>query len=356
MANEKAAVKAQAKPQPVLVVDDNGYAYHKTAMFTAEGKIECRKFPTIVVSGNSFSDASGSAFNRYTTENIEYSCPSGSVDAIDVRNGDYALSPANRVLVNHTLAKMGLTGVPVKLGVTLPFRDFYTPSGAINQARREAVKANFMVPVSVVGSSSQPIIDTVDVWGECISAFFDWALHEDGSPNPQLEEVAGQPLAVIDIGGQTTDITSLVFEEGQLIIDNNRSDTKEIGVLDAIEAVKKRVAQHLAEKQENGSSLYNIIPHQVAERILQTGKARIGADEHDFSEIRTQVLREYAEKIVAFIKTKLGPLHHYPVLYFIGGGAIVFKEALKTYPSAQFGSEFSNAVGGLKYMRYIAKV
>ncbi|MEQ0863722.1 ParM/StbA family protein [Pseudomonas aeruginosa] len=355
MANEKQAAKVQSKPVPALFVDDNGFAYHKSAYFDESGKIECQKRQSIVVVGNNFSSASGNAINRYLTDGTEYSCPSASVDAIDIRNGDYPLSPANRVLVNHALAKADFIGRPVKLGVTLPFRDFYTHDGAINEARRAAVGKNFSAKVSVVGSEAQPQIESVHVWAEGISAFFDWALRADGNPNPQLQELEGSPMAVIDIGGQTTDIVSISYEEGKLVIDNKRSETKEIGVLDAIKALQTRVSQSLAEKQGGTSSMYDQIPLQVAERIIQTGKGRIGADETDFSDLRNQVLREHSEMILAFIKSKLGNLNNYPVLYFIGGGAIVFQDVLKS-PNAQFGDEFSNARGALKYMRYVAAV
>ncbi len=355
MANEKQAAKAQPKMTPSYFVDDNGFAYHKSAYFDAAGKIECQKRASVVVVGSNFSSAAGTAVNRYLTEGTEYSCPSASADAIDIRNGDYPLSAANRVLVNHAMSKADFIGKPVKLGVTLPFRDFYTPDGAINESRRAAVSKNFSIKVDVVGSEAQPQIEAVHVWAEGISAFFDWALRSDGSANPQFEEMEDSPMAVIDIGGQTTDIVSLLYDGKELVIDNKRSETKEIGVLDAIKAVQTRVSQSLAVKQGGTSSMYDQIPLQVAERILQTGKGRIGADEQDFSDLRNQVLREHSEMILAFIKSKLGNLNNYPILYFIGGGAIVFKDVLKS-PNAQFGDEFSNARGALKYMRYIAAV
>ena len=103
MANEKQAAKAQPKMTPSYFVDDNGFAYHKSAYFDAAGKIECQKRASVVVVGSNFSSAAGTAVNRYLTEGTEYSCPSASADAIDIRNGDYPLSAANRVLVNHAM-------------------------------------------------------------------------------------------------------------------------------------------------------------------------------------------------------------------------------------------------------------
>lgn len=42
MANEKQAAKAQPKMTPSYFVDDNGFAYHKSAYFDAAGKSNAR--------------------------------------------------------------------------------------------------------------------------------------------------------------------------------------------------------------------------------------------------------------------------------------------------------------------------
>ncbi len=126
-------------------------------------------------------------------------------------------------------------------------------------------------------------------------------------------------------------------------------------MLDAIQKIQERGAAQLAKEGCDVSQVNGGLPRHVAESILQTGKAHY-MGERDFSELRSQVLREQAEAIIGFITSKLGPLNNYHLLYFIGGGAIVFREMLeKLVPFARFSDEFANAKGALKYMRYVSQ-
>lgn len=336
-----------------LVVDDNGFAYHKLAWFGEKNQIMTTKYTSVIEKTDSgYSDASGNPVNRYETLEGVYYVPLNASNPLDLRTGDYSCSAANRVLVNHGLVKIEAAGRPVHLAVTLPFREYYLPDGKVNEERRAQVSNNFL---QVVGSSPsdapQPQVKGVSVYAECLSAWYDWALDQNGNVNAKLRDQC--EIAIVDVGGETTDICAVAYD-GKLIIDNSASNTKKIGVLDAIKVINEKVGANLKSAGVDISSYGNTLPRKFIEQIVQTGKGVFNRQEWDFTEIRNDVLKNQAEIIVSFIAATLRNLGRFDHILVIGGGAIVYQEFLaERLPGAEFSDEFANARGALKYLKYI---
>ena len=212
MSQVNTAKKAALMPR--FVADDNGYASHKLAWYDAEGMIRTQKFDSVVsVVANGSTDTSGKSDGlSYKVEGVTYSCKRNARDAIEVRNKDYPVSVANRVLFTHALSKVGLIGMPIRAAVTLPFRDYFNSNGMMNDQLKIKTTENFSnTNVEVIGVDVRPEILSVNVYAEALSAWYDWALDDNGGMRDEAVNVT-EDMAVIDIGGSTTDICSMRIE------------------------------------------------------------------------------------------------------------------------------------------------
>ncbi len=343
----------QAPLSPRFVADDNGYAAHKIAWYDSDGVIRTIKVDSnISVGSAAFSNASGTEqVNAYSVDGVDYSCQ-GSQNLIDLRNGEYPTSVHNRVLTTHALTKAGLLGQPIRLAVTLPFRDYFDSKGMLNEDLRNKTQANFSKSdVVVLGKKAQPEIKSCNVYAEALAGWFDWALDDQGNMRDEATAVK-EDMAVIDIGGSTTDICAVRLEDGALLINNAASGTKKVGVLDARHALDSLIRERLVAEKVFEGGHDNKVPSWFINMVLEKGHGNYYGKDWDMSDLRDIALKGNSEQIINFIKTTLGNLGHFEKIVIIGGGAIVFGEVLKrALPMAVFGNEFSNAIGAVKYLR-----
>ncbi|MDH0959062.1 ParM/StbA family protein [Pseudomonas sp. o96-267] len=348
---------AANKMSPRLVADDNGYAAHKLAWIDQAGKIMTGKVATMIqAGGNGLSTTKGNRVGAYGVNGNEYHCSPIISSPLNIRNQDYPVSVANRVLFNHALAKFGLLGVPVRAAVTLPFRDYFNADGTMNEKLKDAVETNFSTrDVTVFNSESQPDVISVRVCAEALSAWFDWAMDDLGNMTAdynELHDLNGQML-VVDIGGSTTDLVALGLVDGELLINHQKSGTEKVGVLDALSKLDDLVRATMnAEGAAGMSSHDSKMPQNLLEMILEKGKCSYAGKGWNFEGERDAACRGVAESIVSYIKSKVGNPGQYNYILVVGGGAIVFKKWItEIFTNATFGDEFSNARGALKYMR-----
>ena len=353
--NTNAAKKNNLKPR--LVANDNGYAAHKIAWVDNQGKIITGKIPTQIQAGGSgLSTLTGGRVCAYKVDGVEYHCSSLLTNPMNLRNDDYPVSVANRVLFNHALAKFGLMGMPVRAAVTLPFRDYFNGDGSINEVLKAKTQANFEnANVEVVGSEAQPEIVGVRVCAEALSAWFDWAMNDDGSMTEAYNELHEQDgsMLVVDIGGSTTDLASLGLESGELLINQQRSGTDKVGVLDALVKLEELVRAKMESEGVQGMSGHaSKLPQKLLEMIMEKGSCNYSGRQWSFEAERDTACKAVAERIVNYIKSKVGNPGEYFAILVVGGGAIVFRKWIEAmFHNAVFGDEFSNAKGALKYMR-----
>lgn len=336
-----------------FVADDNGYADHKFAWYDAASKIQVGKVPSRIVQGAALrAAAGGNAVDGYTTQGQTFTCAPRLRDPMNLRNGDYPTSAANRVLFAHGLNYFGLLGLPIRASVTLPFRDLFKPDGSVNMIMKEATIANFRDnPVEVIGSAIQPEILSVNVYAEAMCGYFDWLLTDDGEARKDVMEIEGE-IAIVDIGGSTTDIVSLQYSGQQLVINNRNSGTEKSGVIDAKELLTSSVTEALIREGVIDGGHDDQLPKNFIDQILMEGKGVWMQDEWDFTAQRDAACLEVARRVTNYIKNTLGGIGHYDAIRVIGGGSIVFRPWLQSMMRlATFGDEYSNAKGALKYMR-----
>ncbi|ALN21962.1 MULTISPECIES: ParM/StbA family protein [Ectopseudomonas] len=350
-------MKAQKKTiVPRLVADDNGYADHKIAWFDSDRKILTLKVPSLIEVGstNSLSDAQGNAVGAYEVGGVRYTCDPTVRNPMNIRNSEYPTSLANRVLVNHALTRAGLLGMPARIAVTLPLRDYYNQDGSVNETLKAATINNFTQgegkTVTVIGSEAQPEILSVSAYCEALCGYFDWAMDEACNIRDEAMNLQGE-IAIVDIGGSTTDILAVQLSDNRLIINNASSGTEKAGVLDAKNALDAKVREHMVKEGVAVSGHDKSLPAWFVNLIMQKGEAKYLSKDWKLADIRDEACGEVAERITSYIRSKLGNLGNYQVIIVIGGGAIVFKQWLEQMlPGAEFMDEFANARGALKYM------
>lgn len=341
--------------QVTLVVDDNGYADHKLAWLDDEGKIQTLKIPTIIGTDR-LSSNSGETVDRYRANGVEYTCKTSVRSPINLRNANYPASVENRVLVTHALRKAKLLNRPLYLGVTLSFRDYFSDNGQVIAENKQATIANFNGTnggVDVLGSDDKAEISHVECFSEAVSAFFDFALDEEGEFTEAAKYTKGD-VAIIDIGGSTTDVVNLIIED-TITINNSYSGTSKIGVLDLKQQLEKGIKQELINLGLIENSHDAEIPPTLVSEVMETGSTFFAGQLRNFEKLRAEVAGTVATKIINNVKSTLGSIGIYRAIIITGGGSVVFYEWLvDAFPNPVMLDEFSNARGALKFMRNVA--
>ncbi len=308
-----------------FTVDDNGHSHHKMA-YLIDGQIQTLKIPSAVGDGASpITTTEGVPQSTYRVNGRDFCCSDQRHSVIDVRNEGYQCSDENKALVAHALHKAGLQGNPIALGVTLPWREVYLKTGKMNVERMDSVARHFQQGEMTNLCNQQGYdIRTCKTYPEGLSAFFDWAIDEHGSIE-RATNVSG-PVAVVDIGGSTTDITTVVRDE-ELGIDHARSNTKRIGVLDAKDQVIAALSGAIYQSTGTNPEVDGGLPLWMVNTAFTTGLCTIGQHTIDLSSEVSAAKRATASQLLSFIKTTIGNPLLYQAVIFVGGGAIVFKEA-----------------------------
>jgi len=338
-----------AKNKEILVANDNGYAAHKLAWFDENGVICTGKVETAIAMGHCLTSTTGERVNAYSVGDTKYTCTNDSTQLVNLRHADYPLSPENRVIFTHALHRFGLVGNPIRASVTLPFRDYYNENGTINADLVKRVAANFSQNNVVSDSAGGQVLDVkgVQVTPEAISAWFDWAMNDDGSMNAKFAEMSDcdGSVLIIDIGGSTTDIVSVSMVDDELIIRNEKSSSEKLGVLDAMEALHASVKDRLGMSGHEGK-----LTHKVQMQILKNGTHRMGGVQHDFTAERDAACANTSQEIINFIREQAGSTVEYFAIVFVGGGSVVFRKWMEEMmPNAEFIDEYANARGALKF-------
>lgn len=273
------------------------------------------------------------------------------IAAVDTRFTEppYAVSGLNRAIVFHALVRAGLGGKSLAAVTGLPV-DNYFLRGEKNTELIERKVAN-LVKGSVRNKNPNvnlPKIVRHNVIAEGVAAFFDLLLDMKGNENQDIVRlIADRAMAVIDVGGKTTDI-ALVTEGGQSLYPE-RSGTQEVGALDLNDKVAARLRSRF--------NLSSVVPHKHVEKAIQTRVYSLYGAEHDVSDIVDQEAHAFANEIASYMRKLVRDGSDIGSVVFVGGGSILLRPWFeKIYPhQAMFpdNPEYANARGMLKAAKYI---
>lgn len=283
-------------------------------------------------------DLSGNMIGLYRTEEGgEFVCIENAPTE-ETRFPDFHVSEIDRVLIHNSLIEAGYGGMDVELLTSLPV-DEYLLDGSINKERIERKRLNLMkavYPQSAGDVKPARIVD-VKVGCQAIAAFFDLVLDDTGN----LIGDVPSSLAVIDIGGSTTDIA--VIMDGKTI-DNNLSGACRLGVLDVHTALLKKMNSAL-------KTPLNMSRQQI-DAVCKTGSIKLFGRETDISAYRGEAIHEVGSQIKREIERRIGNGAMIEQIVFVGGGAGLFADEVMsswTHATVPDMAEFANARGLLKY-------
>lgn len=320
---------------------DDGYAQVKL-FAEIDGKPMVMETPTSVCAGfegvSSFDGGgiSGLSTGWYMTEGQSFTVGPG-VPGEESRFNDYHVSAYNRVAIHHALHSAGLTGRRVEICLGLPVSDFYRDA-QVNKDLIERKKASMRLPVHArIGDGHQEVeVVKVRIVSQAVASWVDYAFDDAGTMRVNPEDA----VAVIDIGGRTTDCAVVINGEA---IDHSRSGTENVGVLN----VRKQVLQEADRRFNFGG----VLPAKDVEKAMRTGKIRLWGKDHDISDILAEAKASVSSRIETAVKRFIGSGADLGAVILVGGGASVFPEIAGKYPNSVFVEQpnYANVRGMQKY-------
>lgn len=327
--------------KPLLVAVDDGYAQTKLVGESPDGTgtISILIRSSVRPGRYGVSSLSGAkSSGAYRTEEGEDFTVSEDVEAESTRFDGFHTSPMNRALVHHALVKGGYGGRSVDLIAGLPVADFFRSGDGLDREKIAAKKLNLSKGVTSASGLPLAKLGEVRIGCQAVAAFVDYLLDDD-----LVERVVPKGrVAVVDIGGRTTDVAVVMNGEG---LDDARSGTANIGVMDVYDAVARGM------RAEFG--IRDAFPMALLDGAVRTGLVPLWGEEKDVKAIVEAAVREQETKIAREVERRLGGASNVDVVLFVGGGAAVFPGVADRFRNGRRAEdpEFANARGLLKYVR-----
>ncbi|MBO9428662.1 ParM/StbA family protein [Sulfitobacter sp. R18_1] len=322
---------------PVAV--DDGYAQTKLVGECPEtGEIKKAIMRSTVRAGRvGLGNFSGGGISLYATEEGDHFTVSDEIESENTQFDGFHTSQLNRVLVNHALMESGYSGRNVSLVTGLPVGDYFLDDERDHE-HIEAKRVNLLKSVSSANGDPMPILSDVRVGCQAVAAWFDYVLDE----NLKKRNDASGRIAIVDIGGRTTDIAVVL---GGHAIDHSVSGTANHGVLDVYNAMSKAIRKEFRVRDQ--------FPLDQVDQAVRTGKFKIWNQEHDVSHIVDEVVRDQEGRIAREVHRRVGSAANLSAVVFVGGGSALFKSVANHFPNGHVAEdpEFSNAMGLYKYIK-----
>jgi plasmid segregation protein ParM len=327
---------------PIQVGIDDGYAYTKLAL--PDGRLLAT--PSRAEIGRSkvsWLNQSERRIFEYETDGTTYSV--GDVDAASTRFEGYACSGMNRAIVQHALQQAGLEGSDVEAVSGLPVSTFYRNSGARRNRAINDKRQNLLQPVRPSGDSLAVNIDFHEVIPEALAAWYDYVIVEKNGDAGLDQSRLSVPIAVVDIGGRTTD-TVVVRNQGIL---HQSSGSYRFGLLN----VKQSLADALQARFDLEVVGDRLLTHAVRQKVV-----RLYGKNHDVTAEVAAAKHELVERLYAEIRRQLGRGIELDKVLFVGGGAVALADHIADWFPNQLIAEqpaFANARGMRKYLQYVCE-
>lgn len=330
------------KSKTIFAGCDDGHAAIKLVWPNEKGELQYLTFPAKAIIGAKHSTVSGALRSAYSTEG-RYFTVHDDPETVETRVPDYPTSDLNRVLVHHALHSAGLAGYDVFLATGLPPGFYYArnSSSGMNDALIDAKRESLTKLVRKSGVDLAPRIADHQVIPEAVAAVLDYLSDDEGN----ISEPLSGPVAVIDIGGRTTDCIVVVpSDDGSLTIEQTGQQTLEQGVMKVLDLVVSSAATE-----------FSLEPREISERdtILMSKSIRIHGQSRDVSSHIQSALSEVIPKIQNFISASLGRGARFEKILFVGGGASLMQELTAAFPNSHIPDrpQYANARGMYKLLR-----
>ncbi|MBZ0070658.1 MAG: ParM/StbA family protein [Gammaproteobacteria bacterium] len=327
---------------PIQVGLDDGYAFTKVAL--PDGRlIAIPSRARVGKSGVTWIDNGRQRIFEYETEGAMYAV--GAVDGAPTHFEGYPTSGLNRVIVQHALQEAGLSGRSIHAVSGLPVSAFYKKNG---EQRRDTIEKKRLSLKQAVQPKSERLPAAIafhEVIPEALAAWYDYVIVTQANDVILDEARLSVPIAVVDIGGRTTDYV-VVKDQGVV---HASSGSLQGGMLD----VKQQVANGIQERFD----LENV-GEQLVSSAVERGVVRLHGKDHDVAALVDAAKRELVERLYAESRRQLGLGVELDRIVFVGGGTVALVEHIADWFPNQAIAEhpaFANARGMLKYLQYVCE-
>jgi plasmid segregation protein ParM len=283
------------------------------------------------------------AHGAYRTAEGEEFTVSDFVEGENTQFDGFHTSPMNRVLITHALMEAGYGDRVVDLITGLPVSDFFLGNGDVDAEKLAEKTANLKKGVTIISSARLPArIGDVNVGCQAVSAYLDYIVNDDLT----LRHAHKGGVAIVDIGGRTTDIAVIFNDQGAPQIDYSKSGTENVGVLDVYGSLKEQIRTKF--RLRDNFSL------TVLDEAVRTGRIELFGQPQDVADLVRIAMTDIKGKIAREIDRRIGRAANLKAVVFVGGGSALLRDDLVSlFPNATVAEdpEFANARGLLKYQR-----
>lgn len=341
--------KKEQNHAPLIVAVDDGFADIKVAWFDKDGKIQTSITPATAQLGWHFTGIGSNNFtNAYTTEDQKFTVDGSVPSPVTTRFSEYFCSPLNRVLIHHALKRAGFVNQEIALTTGVTPESYQNNLDRIAQQKADSLAKQVFFQQGLEQVVLNNIVSS-NIASQTISAYINLLINDAGERNQDLD---GKSVAVVDIGGRTTDYIAVQDIDGEMALISDITYSKEIGLLNVYKAIR----QSLLKKYD--------IDFKVRDDLLEisnTGEMRHFGEIIDVSDIVAEAKEAVAREIVEELNYRIKAYPRLQQIIFVGGGAEALATELESAQS-KLGSvrgfvhedaRYANAKGMLKYATFV---
>lgn len=280
------------------------------------GVVRRARYPFAGVVGSR--ETGGSGASLYETSGVVYALGSASV-GVDVDQRCIGSHEISRVLVHHGLRAANQQRREIRLLSLVPACNYFDPRTGVNDVLVEEAKQSLTRPVRFLGEvDSDIVVADVDVRPSTAMAFVDYLLDFNGS----IVNPFDGPIAVIDIGGRTTDCLVVRPDSSGPDFIHDGEPPVSLGVTSLLDLISDAIADEFSVDVEEIRGLHS---------VLETGTLLVGGRQLDAGVYVMNAADRLSRSIVAHTERRLGKLsEHYKILV-VGGGAEILTPMLNSY-------------------------
>jgi plasmid segregation protein ParM len=300
---------------PVPVGLDDGYAYTKVAL--PDGRLTVIPSSARVgASGVTWIHQGQQRIFEYETEGTRYSV--GAVDGEPTHFEGYPYSGMNRAIVQHALQQAGLGGHSLHAVSGLPVSAFYLRDGSQRHKTLEKKRTSLKQSAQPIDGRLPAAIAFHEVIPEALAAWYDYVIVEQKGSAALDETCLSVPIAIVDIGGRTTDFV-VVKDQGVV---HGASGSLQCGMLD----VKQQVANGIQERFD----LETLGEQRVAQAV-EKQSVRLHGKDYDIGPLVRSAKQQVVERIHAETRRQLGLGVELDRILFVGGGTVALAEDIANW-------------------------
>lgn len=232
-----------------------------------------------------------------------------ALDAVKEENGKLFPKSKNVIDANYTLG----TGLPlreVKEGKDAGYRSKLV--GSVHQVE-------FLVTPKYQGIKVNIKFDEVKVYPEGFAAYINLVM--DNTLKIINKDLIDRRILIQDIGGLSTDIAVIKNRN----VDDDKAQGFNLGVSEALEQIREEIRSKHGVELDSRRDVVEIITRKNDRNHIMVKGSRTSV--HDITD---RILLELAKKQYRLLRNVWAKNSQTEICYFVGGGATVLKEYIKT--------------------------